>query len=241
MEKDKTYENLEKLIKYIELALDSIENKKDVIISELIRWKSEIDIDEARESLQLILEKVTRWFDNYKENNDILCISLKEYDVVAKEAAYILGETALVDDLYSEIIDWLVGCIGAKMCDELNEEGKIGTEEIDDESIDFNVDNPTKENIKYTFNKLLLNLNAAYISSSYSNNKYKQIIKYVKKWSSIYSKNNSLIQINHKDLLNVYYQLQELRYQGYYAKMANRWQWRLMLLRKAQINNREHR
>ena len=71
-----------------------------------------------------VLEKITKWQKQYKDTENILEISLKEYDWVSKEVSYILGECALIDDLYMEVIDYYIGSIGASMCDKIREGGK---------------------------------------------------------------------------------------------------------------------
>lgn len=56
-----------------------------------------------------------KWYEEYKKTNNILSISLKEYDWVSKETSFILGECALIDDLYMEVIDFYVGKVEAEI------------------------------------------------------------------------------------------------------------------------------
>ena len=124
MNKKNIIYDFERLIKYLKLSLKNIELKKEFIINELKRWNSEITIEELNESLPTILEKVIIWYELYKKTGNILEISLKEYDWVSKETSYILGECALVDDLYAEIIHFVIGNIGIEMCDAIKRGGK---------------------------------------------------------------------------------------------------------------------
>lgn len=124
MEEKNIIHDFERLIKYLKLAKQNIDIKKETIINELKHWNSEITIEELNESLPTILEKVINWYELYKKTGNILEISLKEYDWVSKETSYILGECALVDDLYVEIIHFVIGNIGIEMCDAIKKGGK---------------------------------------------------------------------------------------------------------------------
>lgn len=125
MKNNETITDFQDLIKYLELAKNAVESNSDKIISELKQWKAEVTIDELKKSLSDLLVKVTAWYTKYQDTNNILDIDLEEYDWVSKETSYILGECALVDDLYAEVINHLVLCIGSKMCDELNKRRNI--------------------------------------------------------------------------------------------------------------------
>lgn len=124
MELEKILNDFEILQKHLNLAIKHLESNQKNIIDELQHWKSEITIKELEESLNLINEKVNKWFNLYVETKDILQIGLSEYDLVSKESSYILGECALIDDVYAEVIDFQIGCIGAAMCDEIKKGGK---------------------------------------------------------------------------------------------------------------------
>lgn len=124
MELEKTLNDFEILKKHLDLAIKHLKLNQKNIIDELQHWKSEITIKELEDSLKLINEKVDKWFNLYVDTKDILKISLSEYDLVSKESSYILGECALIDDIYAEIIDFQIGCIGAAMCDETKKGGK---------------------------------------------------------------------------------------------------------------------
>lgn len=125
MKNNEIITDFQELIKYLELAKNATLSNSDKISNELIQWKAEITIDELKKSLSDLLEKVTAWFSKYQITNNILDISLEEYDWVSKETSYILGECALVDDLYAEIINHLVLCIGSEICDELKKRRNI--------------------------------------------------------------------------------------------------------------------
>lgn len=125
MKNNETITDFQDLIKYLELAKNAVESNSDKIISELKQWKAEVTIDELKKSLSDLLVKVTAWYNKYQDTNNILDIDLEEYDWVSKETSYILGECALIDDLYAEVINHLVLCIGSEMCDELNKRRNI--------------------------------------------------------------------------------------------------------------------
>lgn len=122
-ENDKVLEVFISLIEYLKLAEYNLKNNRNEILNELEKESNEITIEEIEDGLKLILDKVYKWYNLYKSSNDILQISLKEYDVVYKESAYILGECTLVDKLYMEIIDFQIGCIGGMMCEEIKKGG----------------------------------------------------------------------------------------------------------------------
>lgn len=125
LSKEHILEVFEVLIKYLRLAKRNLKNNPRKIIEELEKWKEEITFQEIEEGISFILKKVNKWFNLYKNTNDILQMSLKEYDLISKESAYILGECALIDDLYFEIIDFQIGCIGGIMCKEIKKGGTV--------------------------------------------------------------------------------------------------------------------
>ena len=93
-------EVFEKLIKYLRLAQRNLRKNHKKILEELEKWHSEITIQEIENGLNLILNSSNKWFNLYKNTNDILQIPLKEYDLISKESAYILGDCALIKELY---------------------------------------------------------------------------------------------------------------------------------------------
>lgn len=118
-------EVFEKLIKYLRLAKKNLRKNHKKILEELEKWHSEITIQEIENGLNLILNSSNKWFNLYKNTNDILQIPLKEYDLISKESAYILGDCALIKELYIEIIDFQIGCIGGIMCQKIKNGGSI--------------------------------------------------------------------------------------------------------------------
>lgn len=109
------------IIKYLNKALENINNCSNEINEEIKKWKSEITILDIKDSLNLILKYVLKWYAEYEKTDDILCIDLKEYDIVSKESSYFLGETALIDNIYSEEIDFLIGKVGMTLKDRIIE------------------------------------------------------------------------------------------------------------------------
>jgi len=118
-------EVFEKLIKYLRLAKKNLRKNHKKILEELEKWHSEITIQEIEDGLNLILNSSNKWFNLYKNTNDILQIPLKEYDLISKESAYILGDCSLIKELYIEIIDFQIGCIGGIMCQKIKNGGSI--------------------------------------------------------------------------------------------------------------------
>ncbi len=118
--KNELLKNFNFLIKHLNLALSVIKNDPNKIINELIHWNSKITIDELKNNLSLILEKVTSWKKIYVKTNDIYNIDLKEYDLVSKESSYLIGECSLIDELYIEGIDFTIASIGALIINSRN-------------------------------------------------------------------------------------------------------------------------
>lgn len=113
-------EVFEKLIKYLKLSKKNLNKNTKKVLEEISKWNLKITPEEIEKSLNLILSKVNKWFNLYKNTNDILQIPLKEYDTVSKESAYILGECSMMYDLlYVEIIDFQIRCIGGIMCNKI--------------------------------------------------------------------------------------------------------------------------
>lgn len=125
MKKDETTEIFDRLIKKLKSAIDNLNSNEEQIVRELEQWNCNITISQAKQSLNLILKNVQKWYEDYKQSKNILCINLKEYDLTLKESSYMLGETSLIDDLHSEIIDWEIGVIGEKIKEEIKKEGKV--------------------------------------------------------------------------------------------------------------------
>ena len=125
MKNDKIVKAFDILIKKLKTAISNINIKEEQINMEIKKWNCDINTTEIKKSLNLISRNINKWYENYKQSENILCISLKEYDLVAKEAAYLLGETALIDDLYSEIIDWEIRIIGNEIEDAIKKGGNI--------------------------------------------------------------------------------------------------------------------
>ena len=113
------------IIKYLNKALENINNCSNEINEEIKKWKSEITILDIKDSLNLILKYVLKWYAEYEKTDDILCIDLKEYDIVSKESSYFLGETALIDNIYSEEIDFLIGKVGMTLKDRIIEKRNL--------------------------------------------------------------------------------------------------------------------
>lgn len=105
------------------LAEHNLKYCRNNILKELEKESNEITIKEIEDGVKLILDKICKWNNLYKSTNDILQISLKEYDVISKESAYILGECSLINELYFEIIDFQIGCIGGMMCKKIKKGG----------------------------------------------------------------------------------------------------------------------
>lgn len=117
-------EVFKKLLKYLKLSKRNLNKNTKKILEEISKWNLKITPEEIEIGLNLILSKVNKWFNLYKNTNDILQIPLKEYDTVSKESAYILGECATMDELlYVEIIDFQIGCIGGIMCKKIKNGG----------------------------------------------------------------------------------------------------------------------
>lgn len=117
-------EVFEKLLKYLKLSKRNLNKNTEKVLEEISKWNLKITPEEIENGLNLILSKVNKWFNLYKNTNDILQIPLKEYDTVSKESAYILGECATMDELlYVEIIDFQIGCIGGIMCKKITNGG----------------------------------------------------------------------------------------------------------------------
>ena len=124
MKNDETINNFEYLVNHLGIAIETLNIKADYVVSELKQTKSEATIEELRETLPILLDKVKSWYKKYQTTGDILQISLKEYDWVSKESSYILDQCTYIDGLYAEAIEFTIACIGAKMCDEIRKGGK---------------------------------------------------------------------------------------------------------------------
>ena len=117
----------------------------------------------------------------------------------------------------------------------------------DSEDITFiyNNNNLSYNNIRYAFDKLLgpLATLSCYSKLGDSRKDYTRILKIVSKWSSEYEEKRTLIYIDHKEMLSVYYKVDELNVEllSYIdSDLTDEiviWLWEIMLLRKKQIDN----
>ena len=110
---------------YLNKAINYINENDFALDNELKKWNVKLSKEEIIKSLKLINNKVDNWIKNYNSKNDILVIELKDYDLVSKESAFLLGECSLIDGLYIEQIDWIIGLIGSYMAKEIKEGGKM--------------------------------------------------------------------------------------------------------------------
>ncbi len=110
-----TIDTFEELIKYLKSALKNLYSKRKRIEKWLKEYKSEATIEEIETCYKMILEKVLSWYELYKETNNLLSIKISDFSKVLKEMSYIQSETLGNDDIYSEIILWLIGDIGITM------------------------------------------------------------------------------------------------------------------------------
>lgn len=222
--------NFDDIIKCLNIALKNIDNNGTNIELEIKKWKFKITLSELKESLNIILRYISKWYEDYKKTNDILCIDLKEYDIVSKESSYVLGETSLVDDIHSEEIDFIIGKIGVLLQDKI-----IGE--------NFNVGTPTKENIKYAFKKLYFYLKGCSNLEDYKEyrEKFYKILKEVETISSIYNKTKKLFNIEDKILQDIKFDLIDLvdetrLIKSYYAEWSLQWAEAIISLKMSESN-----
>ena len=114
---DNQVEKIEKdfleLEDYLNKAINYINENDFALDNELKKWNVKLSKEEIIKSLKLINNKVDNWIKKYNYKNDILAIELKDYDLVSKESALLLGECSLIDGIYIEQIDWIIGLIGS--------------------------------------------------------------------------------------------------------------------------------
>ena len=100
-------------------------------------------------------------------------------------------------------------------------------------------------NIRFAFDKLLGPLATASCYSKFGDSRkdYTRILKIVSRWSSEYEEKRTLIYIDYKEILTVYYKVDELNVEllSYIdSDLTDEiviWLWEIMLLRKKQIDN----
>ena len=100
-------------------------------------------------------------------------------------------------------------------------------------------------NIRFAFDKLLGPLATASNYKEFGDKKkdYSDILKIVAKWSSEYEDKRTLIYIDHKEILSVYYKVVELNDDLLADSKSDIsdeiviWLWEIMVLRKKQIDN----
>lgn len=100
-------------------------------------------------------------------------------------------------------------------------------------------------NIRFAFNKLLGPLATASEYKEFGNKReeYSDILKIVAKWSCEYEDKKTLIYIDYKEILSVYYKVEELNddlLANSKSEISDEiviWLWEIMVLRKKQIDN----
>ena len=109
--------------------------------------------------------------------------------------------------------------------------------------IKYNANNPSYLNVTLAFDRLIGSLATASVFKDFEkkHNNYKEILNIIIKWSAEYEEKKDLSLINHVELLDVYYKIQELnidlitKSQSELSDKIEIWYWDLMLLRKSQI------
>lgn len=108
----------------------------------------------------------------------------------------------------------------------------------------FNIMLVNHQNIEYAFSQTIFYLEYLILDEEYSYLKQdiKIILNYVKKWLKIYVKQRTLVYIDHKELIKVYTNTQELYYKkedSYPVKIRITidWIWAIICLRKTEIDN----
>lgn len=109
--------------------------------------------------------------------------------------------------------------------------------------IRYNSNNPTYSNVTLVFDRLIGSLATASVFKDFKekHNDYKEILNIILNWSAEYEEKKDLSLINHVELLDIYYKIQELnidlitKSQSELSDKIEIWYWDLMLLRKSQI------
>lgn len=180
-----------KLIKYLELSVNYIDNHKEKVARELKIHDYYATIDELKDSIKIIKEKATKWYNDYKLSKDILCISLKEYKLVKYEASELVTNSLLIDELGSQTdeINYLIIDLGAKLSEAIESGG--------------NIDNVDITNI---FDLFITSLDKMINDEFYSEEK-ENIIKLkelVLDWNDLYNKEKTITTISYENMKEIY-------------------------------------
>ena len=108
----------------------------------------------------------------------------------------------------------------------------------------FNINLVNSENVEYAFSQAIFYLEYLILDEEYSYLKpdIKKILNYVKKWLKVYIKQRTLVYIEHKELIKVYTDIQELYYKKEVSypikiRVIIDWIWAIICLRKTEIDN----
>ncbi len=107
----------------------------------------------------------------------------------------------------------------------------------------FNINLVNSENVEYAFSQAIFYLEYLILDEEYSYLKpdIKKILNYVKKWLKVYIKQRTLVYIEHKELIKVYTDIQELYYKKEVSypikiRVIIDWIWAIICLRKTEID-----
>ncbi|MBF0987020.1 MAG: hypothetical protein HXK72_01600 [Clostridiales bacterium] len=107
----------------------------------------------------------------------------------------------------------------------------------------FNINLVNSENVEYAFSQAIFYLEYLILDEEYSYLKpdIKKILNYVKKWLKVYIKQRTLVYIEHKELIKVYTNIQELYYKKEVSypikiRVIIDWIWAIICLRKTEID-----
>ena len=107
----------------------------------------------------------------------------------------------------------------------------------------FNINLVNSENVEYAFSQTIFYLEYLILDEEYSYLKpdIKKILNYVKKWLKVYIKQRTLVYIEHKELIKVYTNIQELYYKKEVSypikiRVIIDWIWAIICLRKTEID-----
>ena len=206
---------MDDIIKYASSSIDYInENEKNVVKS--IKDNSyTLNAKDIKEIFVFIKETVSKWLANYRITNDIMRISLKEYNRVREKVNELIDNSLLINGLYADGINANLLYIGDELSAAIKTGGNIDNVDIDEvfvlfiDSINGMINDVFYESDKDNITRLkelVLNWQKEYqeysklslISDISINDIYKMVVKICNKY-----KNNEDIEKNYAE--NVQY------------------------------------
>ncbi len=232
--------------------LNTKENKIEYCFSRLLFYTEYLNINleykHINYEISIILIYIKKWLKTYIKFKSLKDIDNSDIDKVLKIIDDLFASKKInkkcveILELYNFVKELIILKTNSGINMQKDNNHKIKSQIFYEKN--FNIKLVNHQNIEYAFSQTIFYLEYLILDEEYSYLKQdiKKILNYVKKWLKIYAKQRTLVYIDHKELIKVYNNIQELYYKkedSYPVKIRITidWIWAIICLRKTEIDN----